>query len=370
MKASSKIKIGLVVAILLSVVFVKVYMIIQEKNEISTLIWKLQDPLNDNFVLLRDIAEFGPAAVEAGPIILKSYDEDEKRKNDPFAGSFCKICAVRTLGYIGYKEATEKLLGLLDDDQNWVMVYVTVESLGRLRAQEAIPALTNISRKHWFRTVRDAAVKALKYIDTGDSTIYPRSNNFPHEYFSFEDLEEVTARSSPIPEETKKLCRKAIEEKMTDPTAIDRAKMDEILQKVTSVVDGNPNQRYYIDKTSKGIKVDGGYMIGTDHGEFGGHVLFVTERGEIELIARDHPIAIVTSPIFGIVVASGYRHLGQHFGVLFKVFKNDKNEWQTQRWFALPGAAVSMDVLKDGLYINAYGGDVVIRSDGSIMECD
>jgi HEAT repeat protein len=85
-------------------------------------------------LILRDIAAMRDRGVEAGPALLKYLRDPDWT---------VRVCAVRTLGYIGYADSAETLIALLDNPEDWRLVFSAAEALGRLPSAAAIPRARN-----------------------------------------------------------------------------------------------------------------------------------------------------------------------------------------------------------------------------------
>ena len=101
---------------------------------------------------IRELAELGPSAKSAGPLIvtyLSSDDWDER------------LAAARALGYLDYSPAIDALRSSLAIKSDWRLNAVSAWSLSRLHAQAAIPDLEQLAKTHWYLPVRRAAEEAL-----------------------------------------------------------------------------------------------------------------------------------------------------------------------------------------------------------------
>ncbi len=293
-----------------------------------------------NLWFLRDISEFGTKARSAGPALIPYLKHDDWH---------LRIYVARTIGYIGYTEATPDLVNLLHNDDDWRLVYVSAESLGRLRAPEAVKALTQLAEEHWFPPVRDAAEKAVLVIDGVDAYRSDPRFNFAHEFSSYRNVGvrgQKNGSNSPC---------------VAQPEDLSKEQLARLAYKARLSPDLEPNL-----VPDVGLKVDDGYLVGFDQGEFGGGLVFFDLAGN-----QSRPLCGNTQGIHrmssGIVAVTGHGHLGMTEGILFQVSKNSTGGWQATRWKALPGCPEKSGVLPNGsLRVVCSGGTVEVSPSGDI----
>jgi hypothetical protein len=306
--------------------------IVKPAERLGNLLKRLE--VDPELTVFRDIAALGENGKAAGPTLgrfLGNSDWD------------VRLGAARALGYVGYAEAVPELIKLLNEKDDWRLVYVSVESLGRLRRAEAVEELTRLSKEHWFPPVRDAAEKAVLVINGKDTYQPDRRFNFAHEFFSYQN-----ARS-------RKAKRNADRSYVNQPDELDKSQLAKLAYKVRLSPNLEPNL-----VPDVGIKVDDGYLVGFDQGEFGGGLVFVDLAGN-----QSRPLCGNTQGIChlgsDIVAATGVAHLSTNIGILYKVAKGDNGVWQATRWKALPGAPGESGILANGnLCIVCSGGTVEI----------
>lgn len=105
--------------------------------DIANLIERLNK--KPDILVIRDIAALKENGKSAGPSLVRCLWHDDWD---------VRVAAASAMGYIGYAEAIPELIKLLGTDHDWRLVYVSVQSLGRLHAAEAVPALTDISTSY------------------------------------------------------------------------------------------------------------------------------------------------------------------------------------------------------------------------------
>ncbi|EDY16175.1 PBS lyase HEAT domain protein repeat-containing protein [Chthoniobacter flavus Ellin428] len=292
-------------------------------------------------LVLRDIASLHERGRAAGPTVVKYLSS---------ANWEVRLCAVRTLGYIGYQESAGELIRLLGCVEDWRVVMSAAEALGRMEVKAALPALTKVSQDHWFPPVRSAAITALPAIR---DRIHPKSrypdDNFPLEFFDYwnaglgmEILNDADANRIRFP--------------------IQAAK-SEVPKAVLTKLEANGETRGIYC----GLKVDGGYLVGRDSGEWGGDIVFIDDQGKSQMVLRENTQAVYQTPN-GILATTGLDHLGMNGGVLYRLEKNAAGQWQGHPWRQLPGAPFFSRLLKDGrLLVNCDGGIVVVSPNGDMQ---
>ena len=109
---------------------------------------------------IRDVGRFGDSAREAGPLLVWFLGRSDLPET--------RAAAALALGRIGDRSSAPALASLepaFADD--WLLAYNAVESIGRLRANEARSLLKRTSRRHWFAPVRNNAERALNVLRGG-----------------------------------------------------------------------------------------------------------------------------------------------------------------------------------------------------------
>ena len=294
---------------------------------------------NPGINLLRDFAALRARGRPAGPALMKFLDSEDWD---------LRIGAARALGYIGYEEAADSLVKLLNCVDDWRVVLSAAESLGRLKAERAIPRLSQVSKDHWYPPVREAAAMAIKSIRES-MPIEPRysSANFPFEFYDYEhagrQMENLTG------EEAKRI-RFPIAQTLDQPLTI-------------SIKEKNGGKKKV---TCRGVKVEDGYLVGSDKGEWGGEITFIDVQGDSNVVVGKNTEAIYQTPQ-GIVAVTGLAHLSSNEGLIYKVTKDAQGKWGAKKWRALPGAPVFSCLLKDGnLFVSCFGGIVLISPSGEM----
>lgn len=308
-----------------------------------------------HILAMRDIAALRDNGRDAGPALaefLSSGDAD------------LRVGAARALGFIGYGEAADALIPLLKEPDDWRLVYVAVESLGRLHAPSAIPKLEKLAMHHWYPPVVDAARKAVKVI-RGEEVYESKPNHehFPFEFFAYDYVraDDVTLPGQQI-EPT--LVR--------GPDELTNEKLRKLAY-VSTIAghdrDGKKTARF---KTLPvcGLKTSNGFILGSDQGEWGGELVYRSKKGSVVTLLRKNTMGVHRLP-FGILAVTGLAHLASNYGALYLITPHEDGTFKASRWKTLPGAPRMSGMLSNGnLFISAWGGNVVITPGGQIEMAD
>jgi HEAT repeat protein len=290
-------------------------------------------------LLMRDIAELKALGKSAGPTVAKYLNDEDWN---------VRVGATRALGYIGYEEAVDDLIKLWSRLDDWRLVLSAAESLGRLKAERALPALKKVATTHWYPPVRKSAQNADKAIRSGEvAESKYHAENFPVEYFGYEQAGD---NMEMLEIEDVKSIRFTLDTTQHQPLTV------AIKEK-----DGTVKSRQL-----RGVKVEDGYLVGSDNGEWGGEITFVGLSNDPHVIAHDNTEAIYKTT-HGIIAVTGLAHMTSNSGFIQTLSKGVDGRWTATKWKTLPGAPRFSRLLRDGrLLISCYGGIVLVSSDGEM----
>lgn len=100
------------------------------------------------------------------------------------------------------------------------------------------------------------------------------------------------------------------------------------------------------------LPVNGGWLLGSDRGEWGGTLVFKSSKGEEKKLIDDN-IEDIYVYSYGYIVTAGLAHLGMNSGSIYLVEKDSLN---VKKIHALVGAPETSWLLKNGdLLINTWG---------------
>lgn len=324
---------------------------------------------------LRDIAEFGPIAVDAGVVVMNLFTS-----MDPEA----KLLAVRTLGYIGYSPSIPYLIPLLNEPKDVLLNLVTAEALGRLNAKSALTELTTAADSHWYPPVRDQARKAVELIKTGQRYENKTDeNNFGYEYFNFQNFqlnacEKITLKTISERSEQKLYKSKSSEKLQSlayNTVVLGYGADDEDAQKAVdpdAIIEVNANNireiRHNIEQVPDlALRVKNGWLAGSNRGEWGGELVYIADNGASTIIL-DENIEDIYKLGDRYVAVTGLSHLGSNNGMIYHLIHDDTGQWRAEEWLKLPGAPHSSWFVETGeLLINTSGGGSLLLSKHGLL---
>lgn len=331
--------------------------------------------IKPDFYVLIDLANSGPAGMDAGPVVTDLLNHSNLE---------IRLAAARALGYIKYQESVPNLIALLDEPLDVRLNWVAAESIGRIADASGFTALTETSRSHWHPAVRKSASKAIANIHS-NAECQPRcqktriaSDFFKYAHFKTRACKRITLKKVNEPAKTK-LYKPQDEAKLkalTYPTeVIGYGASDEAEQLAADpdaiIIVRSYNieeKRHPIDQVPDvALRTMHGWLAGSGRGEWGGEVVYI-EDGE-------EPVKILTDNIEDIyklgnryIVVAGLAHLTMNSGVIYEVIPTSNGSWDSQLWRTLPGAPRSTWLVETGeLLVNTIGGgSILISRDGSM----
>jgi hypothetical protein len=316
------------------------------------------DGAEDQRLVLRDVAALGDGGREAGPRVEKLLSSSEPD---------VRVAAARALGFIGYREATPSLVAALDDSDDWRVVYVAAEALGRLRAVESREALQATASDHWYPPVRDAARTALRALDA--KYRYASSahrTNFALDFFDYEHAGRAyppcadQAHYPSVPQRPETL----------DPTG-QPSLAEAYDREIRSLSEKGWQTTHRRTIPEVGLRVDGGWLVGGDHGEWGGELLLKPDGGQSTKILDRNISGLHAMADGSIVAVTGLSHLGMDEGSLYTIACAPTKGCSATRWKSLPGAPRSSWLIAAGeLLVNTTGGSVLVAPDGALRLAD
>ncbi len=319
-----------------------------------------------------DIARYGPAAVTAGPMLVKLL----ARRDMPDG----RADAALTLSKIGYRAGAAALLAeapTFEDD--WLFAYNAVESLARLGLQEARPVLQRVAETHWNYAVRANAQRALNMLGGGA--------------FDRPDVKGDTAKQEVITIGPLHADLRYAGDWMVDPQ---RCRAGETTQAygqlyaqpvrwpdAGAVVELKPEMPDFARRTeelpvvaylapSPGetmfiAKLGGQTLIGSNAGEFGGDVFVSGAPGGLRRLIPDNASAVFMMGEKAMVV-TGLSHLSSSRGQLWVVGLKDGHA-RVERRVRLPVEANGYALAgPDTLVIRSKYGDIGVRADGALVD--
>jgi HEAT repeat protein len=296
---------------------------------------------NPSLIGFRNIAALKSHGRDAGPALMKYLQDPDWD---------LRVGAIRALGYVGYEPSAEALAMQLICVEDWRIVLSAAEALARLHGAQAIPELTRISHDHWYPPVRTKAALAIDIIKHEGhlESKFPREN-FPFEFFDYEHAGEKMEmlEASEIEHAT---------------LAFEKPSAQPLSMRIKN------SYGHITNEVHKAVAVDGGFLVPSDLGEWGGGTAFVDSNG------NSHPvIACNTESVHvttnGILAVTGLAHISLNGGAIFKLKSAKKGQWAAVKWRILPGAPIFSRTLTNGdLFVSCIGGIVTVTPDGT-MKC-
>lgn len=329
---------------------------------------------------LRDVAGLGKAGYDAGEIITRQLNGKDLATT---------VLAARTLGFIEYTPAAQRLTPFLTAQANAQLSWVAAESLGRMKAEAAIPALKSAAKSHWYPPVREAAKKAIEHIET--SKTYQseyHKNNFGFEFFGYEAFglkacENITLAKTAEPKDRKLYDSNAAQELagLAYPSVIlSYGAKDEAQQKAADpdgiIVVNDKNMVEHRQEVkqvpSLALRVDGGWLAGSNRGEWGGELVYVADNGKSTQLL-DTNIEDIYQLGDRYIATAGLAHLSMNNGMIYQLMQTEDGTWQAKEWLMLPGAPETSWLVETGeILINTNdGGSILLAKNGTMRmaEC-
>lgn len=226
----------------------------------------------------------------------------------------------------------------LSDD--WQLQKAAVSALGQYDSlpEPAIAVLFEVYKSSWSKQVRRAALNSL--VSLGKASLTETAND---------GEETITIRMGPYP----------IDHGL--PWCDDSGKysidgsdwfyIDWIKGKLAEAPEGFPKEYLKDYGTRTFLKVDNGWLYGSDLGHYDGEFLFWPETGEPYVINEFGDIKAIVR-VQDKIYAFGYETLiNGDAGSLFELVQKDTGHWQANRILTLPSPPVSYAVTKDGILL-------------------
>lgn len=312
---------------------------------------------HDAAFYLREVAETGPAAHSAGPAIVSNYNQ--------FDFSSAPWAAL-AIGRIGYKEGVPQLIRILANKSDWQASKAAADALGMLRAEDAQNQLRVIAEQHWFPPVRRSAKQALDAIKND-----PKGELYsePDDPFFFEESNwvDTCATTDLYPYSTPSDDRFYASER-PDQAAKFAFRID--LPDDYPLEPGQP--RFFMREPNVGINVNGGWLLGSNQGEFGGEIAYTSPEGKTQIIDNRNVEDIYEFSNGTVVAVTGLAHLSFNRGVIVRLDRARDGKWPSTPWLKLPAAPQSSWLIAPNeLLVNTLrGGSVIISEDGAIRMAD
>jgi hypothetical protein len=309
--------------------------------------------------------ELGEVARPAVPLLLPYLEMKSLSQHDD-----SKVHATAALGAIGDPRAIPALIKALDDPDDWRTVLVASQSLGRIGAVEALPALDRVAASHWFVTVRQMARYVAAELRAPAKTLPPPYALNGH----------WLRVQPPFPRATRDLT--------TPPDVLTQIELAQhaVPSRLRVPPCDLPYPKPLVVTPTTGLRTAEGIYLGTDRGEWGGSLVF--QRGndtEIVLPGNIASVVKLGSNVVAVATRGASIHpdgplpgekepedmvisTGPESGGLFRIERRPDGAHKAILWKILPGFCGPVGLLKDGrLYLHCQAGDVIVRQDGTLQ---
>lgn len=325
--------------------------------------------------ILVDIARLGTIGNEAGAAIIDLLDSNDMEE---------RLMAARTLGFIEYTPAAHKLIQLMNETSDVQLSWVAAESLGRMKSEIAKPALKIVATSHWYLPVRKAAKRAIEHVNSknGYDNKY-HVNNFAFEYYDYQrfrlkSCENITLKIKLEPEDQKLYishAKEKLESLAYKSVIVSYGANDEEQQRAEDpdgIIEINQrnideHRRDILQVPQVALRVDGGWLAGSNRGEWGGELVYIPgNKKAIKIL--DKNIKNIYRLGDRYIAVTGLAHLGMSRGMVYELFQDKDGYWCGKEWLKLPGSPRSSSLVETGeILINTVGGGSILLSKNGLM---
>ena len=318
--------------------------------------WIDQWAYHDLFSSMARIWTLGEHARGAVPMMIRLLSET--------AAAEVRIQAAWTLGFLGDPSSGSALVEILQDP-DWILVAVAAESLGRLGYRPASETLRAVATDHWYPPIREIAGQAVEVL-RGKYT-YPvhQGSDVPEAFRREGHMEQSLPGAFPEP---------CVDPDSDSPVprrdgffgwSTSKAQAERHTYTLDGVIyDFGPRNARLDVVPDFGVRVEGGWLLASHRGEFGGELVFQPENAPFQIVARGNFEDVHTMIDGRRVATEGLAHMGSDHGSLFEL-REDGDGWSARWWRRLPGEPQTSWIRRDGtLLVNASRGSVVVHPDG------
>jgi HEAT repeat protein len=299
----------------------------------------------DRGSVLAFLGRLGPAATPAIPRLSEMLRTAEDWKD--------RERAADALGWTRSPEAVPVLLEALGD-LSWRVQYEAVTALGRVGSGEALPMLAAVRQEHWFGPVRRAAARAIEAIELAGRAPRPMHYSqgvFKARWAAWEGREASPEERCWDAEARQWRVRKG--ERWLTLKPVDRPRQLDTFQNF-------PFPELRSAQTSF-HRVEGGWLMGVDKGEFGGGLWFLGEDGSrTPILETEEESVLGFAELPGRLLAfTGMSHMGLNEGFAYTLTREGDGTWTLHRLVQLPGFPKAWRIDADITLVVATGSGVV-----------
>jgi virginiamycin B lyase len=338
---------------------------------------KTASNLQQAIATARELSTLGAGGREATPLVIErardaSWDE--------------QVELVDVLASFGDARAVPYLVGELKSP-SWRVTMAAVRGLGRIgsAARSALPALEETERKHWLPRIRqyageartaiakDGAKSRGDYVASDRIVVGPEVPAGPPGARGSVVTQSISGGSNPQAAWSEWSARRPSDETCRGPKAGHKDAKDRWKDGSDLAAD-LPANLAHLARNQRGYfvtyPVDGGLLVGTSRGEWGGEVIWVKD-GQEETVTEGNVFAIVSRP-WGLVLLQGLAHMMTDYGRASILIHGVDGKWTARPFLELPAQPYAVRELPDGgLGIATGYGTLTLDATGAVQgyEC-
>jgi len=260
---------------------------------------------------LAEVASYGDGGRDVGATLLIFLGSENGAE---------RSYAITALGQVGFEPAIPQIEDAMNS-ADWRVVYAAIRSLGWLGDTSAVPVMEKLASDYWLPEVREKAKQVAGLLSSvGRVSRPPRFSR--------------------------------LSESGDNPFVVDR----EVLDGVPDC----PSKHWQWKDTSFGftarsnerdteLQVPDGKFVGTNHGEWGGELMWRPTSGEPNSIQKDNVVGIEPDED-GPIVLFGLAHMGLAYGYALHVTKSNGETWKSVEVARLPAEADSLVTIGPDLF--------------------
>ena len=343
--------------------------------------------------VLYEVAETGLPAYSVGPEVVSLLSSNNH---------LIRLDAIQALGSIGFDKSIDKITPFLTDSLDVRINKEAVIALGKLKAKSALPDLKKVFQSHWYPPVREVAKEAIDKINGTyveekvdddllvlipiyfeypycDGSIEHSHNHKDSHVHTEEEAYDLVDLHEPLKDKSMRALSFNKEHvRYIDSLSVNgHEEINDLVEfydaKTTQVLGGGMVEVSWtvVEQPSAALAVGDGWLLGTNHGKYGGELVYYTDGGNIETVLNDNVEGIYK---FGnkYIVVAGVSHRGGSRGDVYEVFRQGGN-WRSKVWRVLPDAPFHSGFVASGeLFINTYAGSLLLSESGGLRmaECE
>jgi hypothetical protein len=121
-----------------------------------------------------------------------------------------------------------------------------------------------------------------------------------------------------------------------------------------------PPRRQTLEAYSS-LKIDGGKLLATDRGEWGGKIEFIDHKNSKPVLIKEGNVVFVFNYLGGVYFIEGLAHITVNSGAMYRLDRQSYNQFSFTRILDFDDAPEMMIVADNVLYIASHAGLFVIE---------